>query len=754
MSFLTRPAQPTASGPPARAAVTVGGARRAPRPAPTPITGPSVSEYPGIELAFNPLIPRALDRPREVPLDPEADLSVLDEAKILAAPEDPALWPAWREQLQRWRREAVARFSYDDSMYRRPDMQWIRQCFVISQVWLWDELLYDWDEHRFTPERLLADARFKFGGFDAIVLWHAYPVIGIDDRNQWDFYRDVAGLDALVETLHAEGVRVFIDYNPWDVGSRPCTPAGGDPEALSGLAGEFAVDGIFLDTLREGHSGLLSRVNWSVEGVAVQGESRVSVAALNNHPLSWAQWFADSPVPGVLRAHWFERRHMLHHVRRWHRNHAEELQSAWFNGVGVMVWEVVFGVWVGWSDRDAQMLRRMSAVQRGLADLLADGEWTPLVDLGDDAADAGVYGSSFRDRDQVLLTLINRSDMEVTVPLPLTPDGQVWDVWLGAPADQVDGIPAVTVPAGGIGGAWQRTGATARPEWLPGERPVPASAAFRHRAPVRLRPENRPAASSGGAAAGTAGAGGVHSGPTAGAGASQRMRLPATVTVPAGPYRLTVRYRSRETGMYDGAPFVNEWKPLPPRLHDLRTLERAGELSNPLAVAVAEVSEQDFAQFVAATGYRPSTRSHTAPGWWGRSVSEADPDRPVTEVDLPDARAYARWVGGRLPTEDEWQLAAGDRRFGRRQPMVWNLTESEHTDGRTRFVMLKGGSDYQASGSAWYFDGGPQDPEFSAKYLLPGMGLGRSVNIGFRVAWDRPDGTGDGSDAAPAGGAP
>ena len=28
--------------------------------------------------------------------------------------------------------------------------------------------------------------------------------------------------------------------------------------------------------------------------------------------------------------------------------------------------------------------------------------------------------------------------------------------------------------------------------------------------------------------------------------------------------------------MYDGAPFVDEWKPLPPRLHDQRTLERVG----------------------------------------------------------------------------------------------------------------------------------------------------------------------------------
>ena len=72
---------------------------------------------------------------------------------------------------------------------------------------------------------------------------------------------------------------------------------------------------------------------------------------------------------------------MLHHTRRWNRDHLEELHSAWLNGVGMLVWENVFGAWVGWNDRDKALLRAMLPVQRRHADLLTTGDWTPTRGL-------------------------------------------------------------------------------------------------------------------------------------------------------------------------------------------------------------------------------------------------------------------------------------------------------------------------------------------------------------------------------------
>ena len=167
-----------------------------------------------------------------------------------------------------------------------------------------------------------------------------------------------------------------------------------------------------------------------------------------------------------------------------------------------------------------------------------------------------------------------------------------------------------------------------------------------------------------------------------------------TVVLPAGRHWLAVRSRRRETGQADEAPWVEAWKPLPPDLHAI--VERTESVViGRVAVDRLEVSEAQYARFCAETGYRPRVPHRHVPFL---STRDASADAAVTYVDLDDARAYARWRGARLPTPAEWQLAqtvGADRR----KPLVWNLTDSERTDGITRYVLLKGGSDYAAAGS-------------------------------------------------------
>lgn len=662
---------------------------------------------------------------------------------------------SWLVDVRHWRDERRIRIGYNGSRYDMPALKWTQSSFIQPQMMVEDRFFYDPMAHRYTVDRYLDDLEKRYGGIDAVLIWPTYPNLGIDHRNQHDMIRSmpggVAGVRQMIADFHRRGVRVLFPMMMWDQGTRD--PGMPWPDAIANLMAEVGADGINGDTQDGVPLAFSLATDKAGHPLAFEPEGGPSDEALAWNLLTWGQYQYPF-VPMVDKYKWLEPRHQVNISDRWKRDKTDNLQFAFFNGVGWESWENIWGIWNGITPRDAEATRRVATMERALAAFLISADWEPLAPM----LRYGLYASRWPLGPQTVWTIVNRNEYDVDGPqieLPAEDGIRYYDLYHGveltsAGTDgrriqlsfsiEAHGYGALLAQRGPLDGNIQKLMSkmkelTAKPlvsysrEWktLP-QQIVPIVA-------------TKPAGGS----------------------------PPDMVRIPQGEFDFRVSGIEIEGFDDIGVDVQYPWEDSPRRFHH-----------HPLRVKSFwidkyPVTNAQFKKFLDATHYHPQDDLNFLRDWRNGTYPPGWDNKPVTWVSLDDARAYASWAGKRLPHEWEWQYAAqgNDGRLypwgnawndsavpipdkSRNMPgpdavdahpegaspfgvmdlvgNVWQWTE-EFIDDHTRGGIVRGGSYYQPQGSIWYF---PQAYKLNehGKLLLMAPSMDRSAAVGFRCVED------------------
>jgi len=662
---------------------------------------------------------------------------------------------AWLADITHWKMERRIRIGYNGARYELPALQWTQSSFMQPQMMVQDRYFYDPVAGKYTVDRYLDDLEKRYGGIDAVLIWPTYPNMGIDDRNQHDMIRSmpggVAGVKQMVADFHRRSVRVLFPMMMWDQGTRD--PGLTWPDAIASLMAKVGADGINGDTQDGVPLAFSLAADKTGHILAFEPEEGPADEALAWNVMTWGQYqFPFTPL--VDKYKWLEPRHMVNISHRWNRDKTDNLQFAFFNGVGWESWENIWGIWNGITPRDAEATRRVSAIERAVAPFLVSPGWEPMSPM----LRYGVYASRWPLGDQSLWTIVNRNEYDVEgdqIEIATRDNVHYFDLYHGAelkaqarPGGKT--VLAFSIEAKGYAAILATSAAPDQKTvaLMSTMKELTATPLANYSHEWKFLPQQI-----------------VPIAPT-----KTATSVPAgMVRVPEGDFLFQVSGIEIEGFNDIGVDVQYPWEVSPRRFH-----EHPMHISS-FYIDKYPATNADFKKFVDATHYHPKDDLNFLRDWKDGTYPKGWENRPVTWVSQEDARAYASWAGKRLPHEWEWQYAAQgtdgrlypwgnewddnavpapekSRRMRGPDPVdahakgaspfgvmdmvgnVWQWTE-EFVDEHTRAGILRGGSYYRPQGSIWYF---PQAYKLNehGKLLLMSPSMDRSGGVGFRCVAD------------------
>lgn len=687
---------------------------------------------------------------------------------------------------------------FDDSLYRRNDLKWIRHAYLIGLQFAWNAEFYSYPRQEYTVDAYLERGIQTFGGYDVIGLWPTWPRLGVDPRNQWDMFSDMPGslmqLKKLSEKWKQQGTRFFICYNPWDESTRSENPYAG----LANLIRETDADGVVLDchgassyALQHAADSVKAGVVMYSEGMAIVKDmpgivaGRVHDAIVLPPPLNLNKLIKpDFAIFRVCQLH-------DGRIRR-------EASIALFNGYGTELNSFAPGR-PDSMEEDLVYLGKTTRILRENTSNFLSYNWTPLIPTVKDSiwvnkwplgqktiytvfslVPEGFQGPLFEENKAEGMHLVSLwhheeltwSDAESGSYIPakveafnafelgtraegnidciaLLPDlinaslregylsvdlientGDEIRIWAGDPSYQNKQFTILSATNQNINVmemfGWYE-GKFVIQLFKDGELLDERVVMLEPGTPIKITPKETTAPSS---------------------------KTPeGMVLIPAGLFD----FMAENTDQF--IPYPDTREPV--------SIEIQSFYMDKYPVTNAQ-----YLEFLTSSGYHPEDPVNFLKHWIDGKIPEGLEDHPVVFVSPDDAKAYAVWAGKRLPTEVEWQYAAGGSKgykwpwgnefdslkcnyatglttpvsqftkgkspFGVQDLVgnVWQLTSDIYFNGTYYFVIMKGGSCYRPTSSWWYVKGGPQAINWHQQLLLVSPSFDRNATVGFRCVKD------------------